>query len=268
MRSRLSENNKVQINANKATSTFHRPAAGDLAQVLKCVYTSLMTRPWIDIETVPNPDGELRLLQRGDDHFMITLDGRIIMVSDAHRSEEALAHSALQALVSTNAPQILIAGLGMGFTLRAALDDLSEEARVTVAELSTDIVRWCRGPLGKLTDFALDDPRVLVEASDVKNIINRAAKAGPKGLFDAILLDLWEGPNQANFNDNAPYYGRTALLTTYAALRPSGILAVWSEDPDGAFEKRLVSTGFSFKRRRPDGGGRRHVVYIAKTQKN
>ncbi len=226
-----------------------------------------MTRPWIDIETVPSDDGELRLLQRGDDHFMITLDGRIIMVSDAHRSEQALAHEALEHLGPIDAPRVLIAGLGMGFTLGAALDDLDEGARITVAELSSDIVRWCRGPLGKLTDFSLDDPRVRVEVTDVEQVIRRAAKAGPDGLFDAILLDLWHGPNQADINENEPYYGRGALLAAHGALKPGGVLAVWSEDPDGAFEKRLVSVGFSYKRRRPDGGGRRHVVYLAKKVK-
>lgn len=223
-----------------------------------------MTRPVKTLDTVPTPEGELKLLQRAPDDFLITIAGRVLMVSQAHRSEVALARLACQALERPSVARVLIGGLGMGYTLKAALDELGSGARVTVAEITAAVVDWCRGPLASLTGDALADPRVRVECCDVAELIAKAAKAGPAGLFDAILLDLYEGPNQANRETGAAFYGADALRRTKAALVPGGLLAVWSEDPDAAFEKRLRSAGFEFKRRRPDGGGRRHVVYLAR----
>jgi len=222
-----------------------------------------MTRPWKTLETVPTKDGDLKLLKRGDDDFMITISGRVLMVSQDHRSELALARLACRALAGRKKPKILIGGLGMGYTLRAALDELPDKAEVVVSEIAEQVVHWCRGPLSPLTDKAISDPRVRVEVTDVADLIAEAARAAPQGLYDAIILDLYQGPNEANRTTNEPFYGPAALMTTRAALKPNGIFAVWSEDPDTPFEKRLRSAGFHLKRHRPTDGTRRHVVYLA-----
>jgi len=226
-----------------------------------------MARPWTTLERVTTQEGPLELRRRGDDEFLITVAGRVLMASAAHRSEAFLASAACSRLTARPRPRVLIGGLGMGYTLRAALDSLPAAARVTVAELTPKVLDWCRGPLAALTAGAVDDPRVRVEIADVADLIAVAAakgtaKAGGEP-WDAILLDLYEGPREASDELGAPFYGRRALETTRAALAPGGVFAVWSEDPDAAFEKRLAATGFRVERRRPRSGGPRHVVYLA-----
>jgi len=154
---------------------------------------------------------------------------------------------------------VLIGGLGMGFTLRAALDALPRRARVVVAEINQAVVRWCRGPLAGLTGNALEDPRASVVMEDVARVIER-------GGFDAIVLDLYEGPRQATQAAEDPFYGPQALRRTRESLTPGGVFAVWSEDPDPAFEKRLRTAGFVVERRKPGKGGPRHVVYLARNR--
>jgi len=200
-------------------------------------------------------DGLLELRQRDARDFLITLDGRVLMRSAAHRSESALAELALARLASRRAPRVLVGGLGMGLTLRAALDGLPRGARVVVAELHEPVVGWCRGPLAALTRGAVDDPRVRVEVGDVARIISGG------GPFDAILLDLFVGP-QRRSRDH-PLWGEAALANTRAALGSDGVFGVWSEAPDAGFEKRLRRAGFRFERARPGRGERRHVVYVA-----
>ena len=146
----------------------------------------------------------------------------------------------------------------MGFTLRAALDALPRTAEVVVAELTPEVVEWCRGPLSHLTRAAIDDPRVRVEIGDVSRLI---AKAAP-GSFDAILLDLYEGPHGATQRGSDPFYGRGALLRSFAALTPGGVFAVWSEDAEPPFAQRLADAGFAVSRHREGQGGRVHFVYI------
>jgi spermidine synthase len=155
-------------------------------------------------------------------------------------------------------PRVLIGGLGMGYTLRAALDALPGKARVTVAEIEPAIVRWCRGPLAGLTGGAVDDRRVTIQMQDVAEVIAAASQG-----FDAIILDLYEGPRDATQAREDPFYGPRALERTRAALAPGGVFAVWSEDADPAFAKRLRSAGFAVETHRPGKGGPRHVVYLA-----
>jgi spermidine synthase len=145
----------------------------------------------------------------------------------------------------------------MGYTLRAALDALPRNARVVVAEIEPAIVRWCRGPLAGLHRRAVDDPRVTIRMEDVAQGIARAETP-----FDAIVLDLFEGPRTANQAREDPFYGPQALERTRAALTPGGVFAVWSEDADPAFAKRLRSAGFTVETLRPGKGGPRHVVYL------
>lgn len=231
--------------------TFDRgPRAGTRGIVRRVI-------PWKTLATVSTAEGPLQLRQRGDT-FLIVIDGRVLMTSAERRSEEALSTLALADL-RTRSPRVLIGGLGMAYTLRAALDALPATATVTVAELTPAIEEWCRGPLGRLTNHAVADPRVRIVIDDVSRTIANAAP----GSHDAILLDLYEGPNAATQRADDPFYGAAALARSRAALAPGGVLAVWSEDPDAAFEKRLAAAGFRVTVQRL-GSSRVHVVYLAR----
>jgi len=221
-----------------------------------------MTKPWHTIDGDDTPDGFLELRQRNGSDFLITIDGRVLMNSWASQSEVLLSKLACKLLNSKKAPRVLIGGLGMGCTLKAALDELPGDARVVVAELNPVVVRWCYGPVAALTGGAVNDPRVTIEIADVASLIRNSAMNGGDNRFDAIILDLYEGPFEAARERGDYLYGETALAMSGSALMPGGVFAVWSEDPDKAFERRLVSAGFTFKRHRP-GRGSRHVVYIA-----
>jgi spermidine synthase len=225
-----------------------------------------MTRPWRLVDAVETAEGHLELRQRGERDFVITVGGRVLMNGSASRSEEALAQAACAGLSAPGGrPQVLLGGLGMGLTLRAALDALPKGARVVVAEIDPTIVAWCRGPLAPLHGRALDDRRVEVRVADVAEVIAQAAAADlrPPTPFHAIVLDLYEGPRGAAQAAD-PLYGAAALERARRALAPGGALAVWSEEPDAAFERRLAAAGFRAERRRPAGGGPRHAVYLAR----
>jgi spermidine synthase len=179
-------------------------------------------------------------------------------------SEIVLAQLACEPLKNIKNPRALVGGLGMGFTLKAALDHLPAHAEVVVAELNSIIVKWCRGPIARFTGGAVDDPRVKVVIDDVTSLIRYAAIKGKRNRFDAIILDLYDGPHAGAPDRGEHLYGDRALELSSSALKAGGVLAVWSEDPDQAFEKRLKAAGFSVNRQRPGRGGRRHVVYIAR----
>jgi len=217
-------------------------------------------QPWRTIDRVDTPEGPLELRQRGEQDFLITIGGRILMTSVAHRSEDALADIACRALPPGSAPRVLVGGLGMGYTLRATLDRLPPRAKVDLVDLNAAVVSWCRGPLAVLTAAAIDDRRVSVEVADVSRVI----AAAPPGSYDAILLDLYEGPHQATNHPNDPLYGTSALERTHRALRTGAVLAVWSEEVDRPFERRLAAAGFQVRTHRARGG-RTHVIYAATT---
>jgi len=221
-----------------------------------------LTRPWETLDSCDTEAGQLQLRRRGAGEFLITLAGRVLMNSAASRSEVALARLACAELGGRPAPRVLIGGLGMGCTLRAALDALPASASVVVAELHETMSRWCAGPLANLNERAIDDPRVELRIGDVATAIRSAAEPSATR-FDAVLLDLYEGPRPASQPRNHPHYGAAALARTRSALRPGGILAIWSEDPDPLFERELGRVGFAVRRERPGRGGRRHVVYLA-----
>jgi spermidine synthase len=220
-------------------------------------------RPWKTLDRVESPDGPLELRRRGERDFLITLAGRVLMNSSAHRSEVALAELACAGLAGSRAPRVLISGLGMGLTLRAALDVLPATATVVVAELNASVVDWCRGPLADLTASAVDDARVEVALRDVALVIRAAAQRGP--LFDAILLDLYAGPAGGAAGREDPFFGDRALATTRSALTRGGVFGAWAERPDAGFEKRLKAAGFSVEKRRPGLGGLRHAIYAAQS---
>ena len=222
-----------------------------------------MSRPWEVLDRVETRDGVLELRRRGDRDFLISLDGRVLMTSATSRSEQVLGEAASRALGGRAGADVLVSGLGMGVTLRAALDGLPTSARVSVAEINPVVVRWCRGALAGLTDAALDDPRVRVEIGDVAEVIAAAAQ-GRRDRFDAIVLDLYCGPARGRHRDEDPFFGRRALERTHQALAADGVFALWAEATDASFEKRLGRTGFAFERQRPPGGGLRHAVYLAR----
>jgi spermidine synthase len=221
-----------------------------------------MTRPWETVATVVTKDGSLDLRRRGEKDFLITIDGRILMSSATHRSEDALAALACDALRQKPEARVLVSGLGMGYTLRAALDVLRADAKVTVAELNRAVVEWCEGPLGELTANAARDPRVKLEVIDVSKLISHVAKNPRMHRFDAIVLDMYEGPqNQVGPND--PLYGMFAVRKVRAALTATGVFAVWCEGPSAAFERSLKGAGFRFTLERVGRGARTHHVYLA-----
>ena len=222
-----------------------------------------MTRPWQTIARVSTPDGALELRQRGAADFLITIAGRVLMTSRARRSEEALATLPLRDRAPRAVRDVLVGGLGMGYTLRAALDVLAADARVTVVELNADVAAWCRGPLLPLTDGAVADPRVTIEVADVSAHLGRVRP----GSYDAILFDLYEGPHAATQAADDPLYGPAALVRARAALRPGGVFAVWSEEADSRFERRLGEAGFRVEKHRAGRGGRAHTVYLGYTSR-
>jgi spermidine synthase len=220
-------------------------------------------KPWRTVEAVETPEGTLALKQRDVRDFLITLSGRVLMSSTAHRSEVALGAAACRGLQAYAAPRVLVGGLGMGFTLRAVLDVLPPGARVTVAELNPVTEAWCQGPLAHLTGNAVSDPRVTVEITDVARAIARAAGGPPGGRYDAIVIDLYVGPD-AGTRDGDPLYGRKAVHNAAQALAAGGVFATWGEALDLGYVRRLEKAGFGVKTERPGRGGLRHVVYVAK----
>jgi spermidine synthase len=217
-------------------------------------------RELIGIAHIPGGE-ELRLFRRGGD-FMIVLDRNELMSSRMSGSEEALATMTCERLGDRKAPHILIGGYGMGFTLRAALGRLDAEASVTVAELVPEIIEWARGPMASLADGCLDDPRVILRERDVAMVI-----AEEVGSYDAILLDVDNGPDGLVRLANDRLYTLSGLASAKAALRPGGVLAIWSAGPDPAFARRLVKAGFSVEevavKARSNGKGPRHVIWFA-----
>ncbi len=219
--------------------------------------------PWVVIDTAQIPGGEetLRLKRRGEE-FSIMLGANELMNSRLCGSEEALATLACERIRSRAGPDILIGGLGMGFTLRAALVVLDARARVVVAELVPAVVAWARGPMAALHGTSLTDPRVSIQELDVGRLI-RAARAS----YDAILLDVDNGPEGLTREANDGLYDRSGLNAAREALRPGGVMAVWSSGQDRGFAARLRKAGFGVEeiKLRANGatGGARHVVWIA-----
>ncbi|WP_017958045.1 spermidine synthase [Rhizobium leguminosarum] len=219
--------------------------------------------PWIQLDsaTIPGEGGELRLKQRGGE-FSIMLDANELMNSRLSGSEEALATLSWERIKTHAKPRVLIGGLGMGFTLRAALAVLPDDAGVTVAELVPAVVAWARGPMAEVFKGCLDDLRVGIHQGDV----GEAIRAG-KSAYDAILLDVDNGPDGLTRKSNDRLYDFAGLRAARDALRPGGVLAVWSSGPDPDFTRRLRDSGFSVEavNTRANGkrGGARHVIWLA-----
>ena len=219
--------------------------------------------PWLHIDTaeIPGGAGTLRLKRRGTE-FSIMLGDNELMNSRLSGSEQALARLACERLSDRPAAKFLIGGLGMGFTLRAALERLGPTAGVVVAELVPAVVAWARGAMAEVFAHSLDDSRVTIREADVGAVISEA-----RGAWDAILLDVDNGPDGLTRAANDGLYSAAGLQAAFGALRAGGILAVWSSGPDAAFTTRLKTAGFNVDevraRANGKGGGARHVIWLA-----
>jgi spermidine synthase len=219
--------------------------------------------PWLQIDTarVPGADVELRLMRRGAE-FSMMLGQNELMNSRLSGSEEALATLACRRIEGVKRPSLLIGGLGMGFTLRAALAVLGADARITVAELVPAVIAWARGPMANVFADSLDDPRASILSADVIEVIQSRASA-----FDAILLDVDNGPEGLIRKANDALYDPKGLKAIRRALRRGGVLAVWSSGPHPLFSKRLRDAGFDVSevavRATAKRRGARHVIWFA-----
>jgi spermidine synthase len=219
--------------------------------------------PWslIDTAQVPSGSADLRLMRRGTE-FSIMFGQTELMNSRISGSESAFATITCERIQDRARPQILIGGLGMGFTLRAALGALGAEARIIVAELVPGVLGWARGPMAEIFGDCLADPRASIREADVGHLIRDARSA-----FDAILLDVDNGPEGLTRKANDALYDLEGLSAAHAALRPGGVLSVWSSARDENFTRRLRKTGFSVDEVRVSShgqhGGPRHVIWIA-----
>jgi len=218
-------------------------------------------RPWklLDTTTAPGDGRELRLYQRGEE-FSIKAGNSELMSSRVHGSEDALAEMACQRLNDRPQTHVLIGGLGMGFTLAAALRTLGPEAQVVVAELVPMVVTWNRERLSELAGHPLNDPRVTVFEGDVGQLIRGASNA-----YDAVLLDVDNGPEGLTRKENDALYSPAGLKATLSALRPKGIFGVWSISPDQGFSQRLKQARFSVEEipvRTRGRRGARHMIWL------
>lgn len=226
----------------------------------------MLPRETIASAQIPGGD-TLTLISHGRD-FVIMLGRDELMGTRMQFSEEQLAELTL-AQLSANAPRVLIGGYGMGFTYRAALARLPQQGRVVVSEIVPEILDWAKGPLSALTGDTLDDPRGEVDLRDVAELIDEASgRGGAK--FDAILLDVDNGPDGIVRDANDRLYTRTGLAKARDALNPGGILAVWSAAPDPSFTRRLKDAGFTVEARevraRPNNKGPRHTIWFGHKQ--
>ena len=221
----------------------------------------MIQRELVGVAEVPG-GAPLRLFRRGADH-MIVLDRNELMSTRMSGSEEALGTMTCDRLSDRPAPRLLVGGYGMGFTLRALLGRLGANADILVAELVPGIIDWARGPMAELTAGCLDDPRVTLEIGDVGAVIRRAQRR-----YDAILLDVDNGPDGLTREANDSLYHARGLDDARAALAPGGVLAIWSAAPDPVFVRRLARAGFAVDevkvRARSNGKGATHVIWFAR----
>lgn len=219
--------------------------------------------PWalLGSARIPGEESEVRLYQRGAE-YSIRVGPVELMNSRVHASEATLATAPLERLRDRARVDILIGGLGMGFTVAAAIANSSPDSHIVVAELVGEVIEWNRGPLGAVAGNPLDDPRVEVRHADVAAVLRGSARA-----FDAILLDVDNGPSALTAEKNHQLYGYNGLRIAHRALRPGGILAIWSQGDDPNFTRRLNEVGFASEQLRVRGrgkaGGWRYLIWLA-----
>jgi spermidine synthase len=230
-------------------------------RLFSCAHEHEIVKPLEILGETLAPDGAILRLARRDTEFIILANGRSLMSSRMHGSEEALASFTCAPLRKVEEPCVLIGGLGMGFTLRATLDMLPPDATVIVAEMVADVVEWNRGALGALADYPMKDKRVHIEIGDVAEKLKTA-----QAKFDAILLDVDNGPTAFTSSANSWLYGDRGIAAARAALKMGGMLGVWSARGDRKFEQRLRYGRFSVRvedvRARLKKGGPRHTIFL------
>jgi spermidine synthase len=219
-------------------------------------------KPWETIDRARVPDGTELVLARRGAEWVVRAGGRVLMSSRQHGSEDALAEMALARVARPRT--VLVGGLGLGYTLRAALERVPAEGRVVVAEISPELAAWNRGPVAHLAGRPLEDPRTRLQIGDVAARIAEA-----RGAFDAILLDVDNSPSSMVLAGNDRLYGRSGVAACRDALRAGGILAVWSAGPDDAYRERLARAGMESEAipvpaRGAGARGARHVLFLAR----
>jgi spermidine synthase len=219
-------------------------------------------KPWEILDRKLTPDGTELTLVRHPSEYLILVNGECLMSSRLHGSEKALSTLGCRRALTLTHPVVLIGGLGMGFTLRAALDILPPGASVVLAELMPAVVEWNRGEMGALANHPLDDPRVRVEIKDVMVVLHENP-----GAFDAVLLDVDNGPAALVNASNARLYREDGIAIARASLKPGGVVAVWSASQDHPFARRLRAAGFAVQQQAVRGPvkrtGRRHTILLA-----
>lgn len=219
--------------------------------------------PWVTLASARTPDGADITLRRRGEEFVVRVAGHDLMSSRQHGSEDAMARLACEPLRQRPAARVLVGGLGLGYTLRATLDALPADASVVVAELVPALVDWNRDVLAPLAGRPLDDARVQVEVGDITRLIRRENER-----FDAILLDVDNGPSALTSPGNAWLYREPGLRALQALIRPGGTLVVWSAGPDAAFERRLKAAGFRAESvdvpAHAGARGTRHVLFVGR----
>jgi spermidine synthase len=224
-------------------------------------------KPTIKLATTTTPDGGLLNLYQHDDEFFFTINRQELMSSREHESELELARLACERLTERRNPSVLIGGLGMGYTLRQTLNMLRQKAKVTVAELLPDIVRWNRDIIGHLTDHPLRDKRVTIQIEDVTKVI-----ANAKHEFDAIMLDVDNGPEAITDSANTRLYSGAGIRACFNALNAKGCLAIWSASKDQSFEKRLRREKLHVRAfhvpKRKGGKSRPRCIWVASRDRN
>ena len=220
-------------------------------------------KPFELLDQTLSPDGTALKLVRRDNEYIILVDGAVLMSSRMHGSEEALATLACQPLRTSQQPSVLVGGLGMGFTLRTTLDLLPQDAAVLVVELLPAVVEWNRGLLGPLANHPLQDPRVRVEIADV--LVTLSSR---RDQFDAVLLDVDNGPAALAASNNDALYNHPGIAAARAALKKNGVLAIWAAQDDRKFEQQLRDARFNVQVHHPRGrlkkGGPRHTIFLSR----
>jgi len=224
-----------------------------------------MPKPFEVLDSEVTEEGTLQLLRRGDSDYMISVGGKVLMSSVHTSTELELAREPCLQLHAIGRPRVLIGGLGLGYTLRAALDALPHNASVTVAELNPVVIRWCREAAAEASGRAALDRRVQIVEGDVVQLLAQQASRGEPA-YDAVIWDLYEGPTRRVPADH-PLYGVQALEAVCSCLEVGGLFAVWGETQSTAFERRLTEVGFSLKSTESKGRGKRHALFLSTKRK-
>ena len=216
-------------------------------------------KPWKVVETAKAPDGSMLTLAQRDAEWVVRVDNRVLMSSRSHTSEERLAMHALQGLKTVGS--VVVGGLGLGFTLREVLNSVGPQTNVVVSELVPAVVRWNRVHLGSLTDDAITDPRVTAYEGSVLTLLQKNV-----GAFDAVILDVDNGPAPVAHHGNAKLYSPSGVATCFRSLKSRGRLTVWSAGPDLTYLQRLRDVGFEARMinvAAREKNGVRHVIFLA-----